>query len=405
MNEYIWIIGGGPMQLPIIQAAKARGYRIIVTDRDPNPVAKSLVDALYQIDTYDVFEHLDLAKRTVRKGIKVIGVVADAIDVAPTAAAVAEYLGLPTVGYRAACLAGNKADFRALVTNNHPPYFVVGEPEEFATEIYIKWLKRSRYEDIGLLPCVVKSVDNCASRGVTLVTDLDEFAIAIEYARANNKHDKRIIVEQFCAGVEYSTDWWVGDNASFILQTNGAKRIFDPNIFGMERMYTNPWRLEELDARALEVARIIQHQGGPLKLDWTYNENYGWLLMEAACRWSGGFDHTNARVLSCGSSGVEQLLNWATGQYVDITSMRIPELHRWACGISSKYKAGKVASWQMPTGIPDAYIINRELSVIPEAKDCSHRPVFIIAGGDTEDIAITRATEISSQVQPVYAAK
>jgi biotin carboxylase len=404
MNKsYVWIIGGGLMQLPIIDAAHARGYQVLVTDRNAACPAAKQVAMFRQLDVYDIASHLDLAKWTIKHKFNVVGVVADAIDVGQTAAAVADYLGLPSVGFQAAKLLGNKADFRTVVTPHKRPYFTIGMPDEHITEIYIKWLKVMRADDRHVLPCVIKPSDNCASRGVSLVKGLEEFGPAIEKARKSNHNDKRVVVEQYCPGIEYSTDWWVFPDGRAV-QVNGSKRTFDSAIFGLERIYTNPHGLPtELTARVELAVKAVGHQGGPLKLDWTYSTDYGWLLMEGAARWSGGMDHTHAKRLSCGDSLVNELLSWATGEAFDVSKMCIPAEHRWACAFAPLYAPGKVREWQIPTDITDGYIINRELTIISEPTDCSTRPIFVIAGGDTEIAASEHAQLLAKQVLPIYA--
>ena len=49
----VLVIGGGINQVALVNEARGRGLRIVVTDINQNPPCKSLADYFYQIDTTD----------------------------------------------------------------------------------------------------------------------------------------------------------------------------------------------------------------------------------------------------------------------------------------------------------------------------------------------------------------
>ena len=34
-KEFVWVVAGGIMQVPIIKEAQSRGYKVVVSDRNP----------------------------------------------------------------------------------------------------------------------------------------------------------------------------------------------------------------------------------------------------------------------------------------------------------------------------------------------------------------------------------
>lgn len=402
-RDIVWIIGAGLMQLPIINAAKTRGYQVMVTDRDPHAVGIQDHD-FYQLDTYDLMGHLALAERLQKKRQSIVACIAVSIDVGHVAAAVSDYLGLTSVSYTVARKLGSKVELRESYNHGHPSY-LIGTKPHYAAELWMRWFKQCNYDNIHPLPCIIKAADNCGSRGVYKVNDLDEFAEAVIAVQQHYHDDDRILIEECLkTDMECSSDWFVTRDQR-VIQVNGAKRIFDTQHFGLEIMYTNPWVAPESCheiAKRLVVATNFTY--GPLKIDFMHDTRYGWCLTEAAARWSGGFDHNFAQVLSCSRDLTSVVLDWALGNEIDESILSIPESHRWSCGMSPIYKPGKITGWQLPTiDNTHAYIIDRDFTEIPEPLDCGARPIFVIADGDTETDAIAHTQNIVNQVAPIYA--
>ena len=55
---YIWIIGGGLMQVPVIEEVKKMGYMTIVSDADKDCVCASKADIFLNVDIFDVDGHV-----------------------------------------------------------------------------------------------------------------------------------------------------------------------------------------------------------------------------------------------------------------------------------------------------------------------------------------------------------
>ena len=91
------LLGGSAQQVVAIETAKRFGYYTVLCDYLPDNPGQYAADRFYQISTTDLDAVLEIAKKE-----KIDGVVADASDpAAPTAAYVAEQLGLHTNPYNA----------------------------------------------------------------------------------------------------------------------------------------------------------------------------------------------------------------------------------------------------------------------------------------------------------------
>ena len=104
----ILLLGGSRQQVVAIEKAKALGYRTVLCDYLPDNPGQYVADAFYLVSTTDREAVLDVAKHE-----QVEGVLAYASDpAAPTAAFVAEALGLPTNPLRSVEILSQKHLFR-----------------------------------------------------------------------------------------------------------------------------------------------------------------------------------------------------------------------------------------------------------------------------------------------------
>lgn len=104
----VLLLGGSLFQVPSIKTAKKMGYHTIVCDFLPDNPGQHFADEYYNVSTTDKEAILALARR-----LSIDGIVCYASDpAAPTAAYVAEQLGLPTSPYQSVELLSNKDKFR-----------------------------------------------------------------------------------------------------------------------------------------------------------------------------------------------------------------------------------------------------------------------------------------------------
>lgn len=181
----ILLLGGSAQQVIAIETAKRLGLYTVLCDYLPDNPGQYVSDKFYLVSTTDKEAVLAVAQAE-----HVDGVLAYASDpAAPTAAYVAEKLGLPTNPYRAVETLCNKDLFRQFLRTHgfHTPKAEGFETKEGAL---------AGIEDFTL-PVIIKPVDSSGSKGATVIREGEEnIETAIEFAFSFSR-SHRIIVEEF----------------------------------------------------------------------------------------------------------------------------------------------------------------------------------------------------------------
>jgi carbamoylphosphate synthase large subunit len=178
------LLGGSTQQIPAIEYANKQGYYTILCDYLPDNPGQYHADKFYCVSTTDKGAILEVAQTE-----KVDGIVAYASDpAAPTAAYVAEKMGLPTNPYKSVELLTNKDKFRSFLANHN---FNTPKAKGYSSiEQANKEIEEFR------LPVIIKPVDSSGSKGVSKLTDATDLKSKIEYALSFSRV-KRIIIEEF----------------------------------------------------------------------------------------------------------------------------------------------------------------------------------------------------------------
>ena len=154
LKKKIMLLGGNYFQMTATLAAKAAGYHVISVDYMPDNPAHAYADEYYNISTTDKEAVLQKARE-----LMIDGIVSYASDVsAPTAAYVAEAMGLPTNPYRSVEILTHKNLFRDFLEENG---FPVPEHKSFTDrEAAREYVKNAGY------PVMLKPVDSSGSKGI-----------------------------------------------------------------------------------------------------------------------------------------------------------------------------------------------------------------------------------------------
>lgn len=180
----ILMLGGSAQQVVAIEIAKQLGYYTVLCDYLPDNPGQYVADKFYLASTTDKEQMLKIAKEE-----QVDGVVAYASDpAAPSAAYVAEAMGLPTNPYESVEILCNKDYFRRFLTENgfHAP----------AARGYTD-AETALTDREGLrLPVIVKPVDSSGSKGATVLQSWEHYAEALEFAFSFSR-SKRVVVEEY----------------------------------------------------------------------------------------------------------------------------------------------------------------------------------------------------------------
>ena len=179
----ILFLGAAPSQIPPIIYAKSQGHYVITCDYLPENPGHKLADEYHNVSTTDKETVLQLARN-----LRIDGIVAYASDpAAPTAAYVAEIMGLPGNPYESVLTLARKDLFRTFLKENG---FNVPKSESFYNlEDATIWLNK-----IGV-PAFIKPVDSSGSKGITEITHKDQLKDAFEHA-LDFSREKKVVVEE-----------------------------------------------------------------------------------------------------------------------------------------------------------------------------------------------------------------
>lgn len=178
------MLGGSTQQIPAIVYAKSIGLFTILCDFIPDNPGQHYADKFYCISTTDKEAILQVAETE-----GVAGIVSYASDpAAPTAAYVAEKLGLPTNSYKSVQILSLKNQFREFLKENG---FNTPRAESFTTT-------EAAFSAIGKFnfPIMIKPNDASGSKGVNRANEQDVCKKYIEIAFEHSRQ-KTIIIEEF----------------------------------------------------------------------------------------------------------------------------------------------------------------------------------------------------------------
>ena len=182
--EKILLLGGSSQQIVAIETAKRLGLYTVLCDYLPDNPGQYHADKFYLASTTEKEKILKIAQS---EGINYI--IAYASDpAAPTAAYVAEKMGLPTNPYKSVEILCNKDLFRSFLEQNG---FNTPKARGYAS-------KKQAISDIDFFsfPVLAKPVDSSGSKGVTVVRGFQDLDSAMDYAFSYSRCH-RIIIEEY----------------------------------------------------------------------------------------------------------------------------------------------------------------------------------------------------------------
>lgn len=280
MTKKILFLGAAPSQIPPIKYAKSQGYYVITCDYLPENPGHKLADEYHNVSTTDKDAVLELAKK-----LEIDGIVAYASDpAAPTAAYVAEKMGLPGNPYDSVLILARKDLFRAFLKDNG---FNVPKSKSFYSLVDAKkWL------DEICVPAFIKPVDSSGSKGVTEIHDKNQLEDAFNYA-LNFSREKKVVVEEKIVkqGYQVAGDGFIVDGE--LAFRCWADEHFDKLCNGLVPIgQTFPTSHEKnlLDEAHRETQRLLDLLGmktGALNFDFLFSQDGKFYFLELGPR-NGG---------------------------------------------------------------------------------------------------------------------
>lgn len=208
------VVGAGYGQIPAIKAGKELNIHVIAVDKNPNAAGMALADEAFVIDILDKEGILSLAKEK-----KISGIITLQSDHGvPAVGYVNDSMGLKGVSYETAinCSIKTKCRLKLKEKNCAQPQFTFVQNVEEAKKAV----------DLIGLPCIIKSPDSSASRGVTKVSSTEEIEKALEEAFYYSNLNE-VIVEEYIEGIEFGAQTFsVDGKCELVLLHNDT--ISDP---------------------------------------------------------------------------------------------------------------------------------------------------------------------------------
>jgi len=218
-----------------MQAARARGHRVSALDADPDAAGFSLADETAVVDIRDAEACLAAARRFKPDAVLAVATEAGA----PSAAFVAQALGLPGLSIEAARRATHKQAMReafaAAGLASTPFRLCRSEDEALAA-----------YQALGPR-VVVKPVTGAGSRAVALVDEAGFMAERFAAARAAAPCGG-VLVEHFMPGEEVAVEGYVQDGRFCALLMSDKLRSAPPALLDTSIVYPSRRPGPELDA-------------------------------------------------------------------------------------------------------------------------------------------------------------
>ena len=276
----ILFLGAAPTQIPPIKYAIEQGHYVITCDYLPDNPGHKLAHEYHNVSTTDKDAVLALAR-----SLKIDGIVAYASDpAAPSAAYVAEQMGLPGNPYQAVLTLARKDLFRAFLKQHG---FNVPRSESF----YDRKKARAWLDEIGC-PAFVKPVDSSGSKGVTRLTDPAKFDEAFDHALTYSR-EKMVVVEAQIvrAGCQVAGDGFVVEGQ--LVFRCWADEHFDKLCNGLVPIgqtfptsHPQKW-LAVAHAESQRLLTLLGIKTGALNFDYVFTEEGMFYFLELGPR-NGG---------------------------------------------------------------------------------------------------------------------
>lgn len=281
----ILLLGGSAQQVVAIETAKRLGYYTVLCDYLPDNPGQYHADVFYQVSTTDKEAVLKVAVNE-----KIDGILAYASDpAAPTAAYVAEKLGLPGNPYKSVEILCNKDLFRKFLAEHD---FCTPKAKGYGS---IADAEDELKSGLFSFPVIVKPVDSSGSKGVSLINSIDDVKEKLEYAMSFSR-SKRIIIEEWVEKYGYQI---AGDGLSIdgkLVFRYFANDHFDPKCVNpfVPISASFPYNMpEEVQNKIHDtIQRLLTELGMrtcTYNFDMRIDKDYNVYLMEVAPRDGGNY--------------------------------------------------------------------------------------------------------------------
>ncbi len=288
----VLFLAGAQYLVRSVRDLRAAGFRVVTVDRDAGAPAHAVADAAAIASVSDDVA-IERAARAHGAAVILPGTEAGVL----AAAAASERLGLPTYGLAAARRATDKIAMRetwAARALAQPEFRAVRDPARLDETI----------RAFGL-PAVVKPARNGGSKGVSVIREPAEIAVAAGEA-AQHAPDGRCIVERFVDGPLLTADGFVRGDEAFVamigdVETQASTRHRVNTALSYPAAYP-PEIVAEARALIVDAVRALELRRGAFHAECIAGPD-GVVLVEIAARGGGSYLSSTLVGAVCGLSG------------------------------------------------------------------------------------------------------
>ncbi|TGL37735.1 alpha-hydroxy-acid oxidizing protein [Leptospira perdikensis] len=377
-GKTILIIGGGLLQVPIIQTAKTMRLHTVVADMNPTSIGFQIADEAILMSTKDVEGMVRESKKFVQNS-PIHGVITAGTDASMTVAAVASALQLPGIRFVDAEAASNKVKMRQRLKEFGMPI------PSFAPVWSLQDAKDAL--DSLTFPLVMKPADNMGARGVIKVNNKDDLTNAFRHAKRFCPTGE-LILEEYMEGPELSVDALAFQGQ--IRMTGIADRIIEREPYFIEVGHNMPSAmskevLDEVERVMAGGMRALGIHLGAGKGDIKVTKD-GVKIGEIAARLSGGFMSAFTYPLSTGVNLNRAALLISLGETPDNLD---PVITRVSIERSLLSQAGKlvtiggVEETKKIDGVSEVFIQSKPGDIIKDPTNNIDKSGHVIIVADT----------------------
>lgn len=304
----IMILGGGDNQVPLIKRAKALGLYVVLCDFRDNVPGILLSDIHYQVDTLNPVQLIEVGEKE-----KPDGILTNSEPTFVSMAEVSEKLGRRCMSIESTKLFKNKFLMREFCHNHgllSPQYRCCRSLNEAL--FFFDQLQKK---------CIIKPLDNSASRGVFSINNAAELKEHFEECiNASSASNPAIIIEEYVTGTEFTIDGLMTPKGHRCLAISEKKHYAYNENVAYQLLFDN--KNDRFDYSELKRVndQLVDLTGIPFGL--THAEykfcNGKFYLIEIQARGGGNFIATDIVPFISGIDSYTEQIKWAVGDEVNV---------------------------------------------------------------------------------------
>ena len=306
----VLVIGAGIGQVNIVKLARSKGCHVTVVSISGDYPCIHLADDFFECDIYDRDRIVEYAKKH-----SIDAILSDQNDLMmPTVAYVAEKLSLPGNSFEQQWSYTDKNKFRCICDNINvpvPKHIAVNSsilPDHFTAS----------------LPWIIKPADSQSSIGISKISSISEYALAVNHALSKSKKGEAI-VEEFFVGTEFVCEGFVYKGKYYNLMF-GDRRYFDGTLLPCQTLFPTdilPKTIQEDIVKCeSKIAAEVNPSFGIVHSEYLVNLSTGdFRIIDTALRGGGVYISSHLVPLTTGIDINSVLLDCALGKETDIDNL------------------------------------------------------------------------------------